>query len=287
MRWMNRFAFAMMSAALPLVATAGGLDAARKSVEMSMLVHGEITVDTQGKVIASSLNEEAKLPPGVIKLVRDNVPQWRFEPIRVEGTPVGVKSRMNVLVVAKKLDSGDYSVEIRNASFQPAQDPPSEATITGKRMAPPQYPKESLMSGATGVVYLVARVGHDGHVEDTVVEQVNMTVLARLDELQRWSEDLAKAAVRASRRWTFDVPTVGEAANAPYWLVRVPVDFRFHGDSRTEYGKWRAYIPGPRNAVPWRDPSEPADLAPDALPPGGVYMVGRQGMRLLTPLGQG
>jgi hypothetical protein len=99
---------------------------------------------------------------------------------------------------------------------------------------------------------------------------------------------LASNAV-AAKRWTFPVPTEGDAAAQPYWNVRVPVRYSTgdeRGSGRGEaYGRWSNCVAGPRGGAPWRDASQEAGPAPDTLATGGVYMAdNNKGPRLLTPL---
>jgi hypothetical protein len=97
---------------------------------------------------------------------------------------------------------------------------------------------------------------------------------------------LAKASVRNARDWTFNPPTTGEDKDRDFWTVRVPVNYFFDKQSE-RYGRWAAYIPGPRQRAPWKTGEESLVAGTDLLPEGGVYMVGRaqEGPRLLTPLG--
>lgn len=46
-----------------------------------------------------------------------------------------------------------------------------------KDMQPPAYPVNAFRGGATGVVYLLLKIGRAGKVEDVVAEQVNLTAL--------------------------------------------------------------------------------------------------------------
>ncbi len=70
--------------------------------------------------------------------------------------------------------------------------------------------------------------------------------------------------------------------DAEYWSVRVPVDFTM-GTSRPRYGRWVGYIPGPRHKAPWVDP-DLVDSSPEAMAAGQPRQLGKEGLRLLTPL---
>ena len=94
---------------------------------------------------------------------------------------------------------------------------------------------------------------------------------------------LSRPAVAAARRWQFTPPTSGEWVNSESWTIRVPVDYRFHG-SVPRYGAWEAYVPGPRQRIPWQLESlEDFEIPPDTLVAGEVYQVGT-GLKLLGPL---
>ena len=132
-------------------------------------------------------------------------------------------------------------------------------------------------------MYLVLRVGRDGTVQEVVAEQVNLRVLASEREMAVFRDLLARPAMMTARKWQFDFPTRGEDADKPFMSVRVPVDFVMPDRSSEKAGEWNAYVPGPRQPVPWRDWN--ADFqAPDALASGGVYPDRPTGPRLLTGL---
>jgi hypothetical protein len=74
------------------------------------------------------------------------------------------------------------------------------------------------------------------------------------------------------------------AADAPFWLVRVPVEFRFEASVPYRYGEWQVYAPGPRRANPW---AADDDVVPETLAIGGAHAIGRAGLRLVSPLQSG
>ena len=49
------------------------------------------------------------------------------------------------------------------------------------------------------------------------------------------------------------------------------------------YGLGEFFVPGPLERIAWDQEDSPA-FAPDALPDGGIYLAGRTGPNLLTPL---
>ncbi len=84
---------------------------------------------------------------------------------------------MNLLLVAKPGANNTYAVSIRSAHFGSQEQ--GAASVTAKDMPPPAYPEHAFREGATGVVYLLLKIGRDGKVEDLVAEQVNLTTLAQ------------------------------------------------------------------------------------------------------------
>lgn len=264
-----------------------GPGAVRKQVESSMLVTGKIDIEPDGAVSALAIDREEKLPDGVVAFVRDSVKQWKFEPALRDGKPVPARTPVTLRIVAKRLQDDTYRVEIRHASFT-SYDRDDPSAVTSLQMAPPSYPEAAYRVGASGSAYLLLKVMRDGTVADAAVEQVNLRIVASEGEMKKLRDVLAKSALVAARKWTFRVPTEGKDVSAPYWPVRVPVNYSL-GDQPNEgtpdgYGRWISYIPGPRERAPWSGAEDAAGFSPDALSAGGVYMVDNNGPRLLTPL---
>ena len=261
-------------------AAANGPGAVRKQVESTMLLKGTIDLDAQGWVTRYTLERQEKLPQPVAGLIARLVPQWRFEPVEVDGQATAVRSDMSLRLVAKKLDNGDYSLAISGAQFHPAQPDAS----TGKRkLAPPNYPDAAARAGVGGTVYVVLKITPDGRVEATLAEQVNLRIIASEPQMEKWRELLAKAALRAAKKWTFDTPL--DERDAPFWSARVPVEFVAPDQRGIKDDEWHAYVPGPRQPIPWSDDRSPSTAA-DALGAGGVYSL-NAGLRLLTALEPG
>lgn len=263
-------------------ALAAGPSAVRKRVQASVLVTGTIEVAPDGSVHGYAPDHPEKLPPVVIKLMGINAPRWRFKPVLVDGHGVLAKTRMSLRFVAKPVGHGNYAVSIAGAHF--GEDVPGKGISERLRKAP-RYPRSAAIARVSGTVYLVLRVDHQGHVLDAAAEQVNIGEVASDADLAQWRHVLANASLEAARRWTFNPPTSGPTATDLYWVARVPVTFNLHryGTPRGDvYGQWKAYVPGPRKFVPWLTPRQLA-AGSDALPAGGIYMVG-QGLQLTTPL---
>lgn len=271
--------------ALPFVAMGGGNGpaAVRKQVEASLLVTGMISIEPDGSVSAVDLDRPEKLPEGIAVFVGRSMADWRFEPVLVDGKPSRVRTKMSARLVGKRADNGGMRVTIRGADFGDYEARPEAERITGRQLTPPNFPQDAAYAGAQGTVYLLLKVGRDGAVEEVATEQVNLRILGSELQMKELRNIFARSAALAARRWTFNLPSQGEEAGWPYWSVRIPVDFAFHGDKPHEYGQWEAYVPGPRQRVAWAQQDDPA-FSPDALPDGGIYLAGSNGPKLLTPL---
>ena len=132
---------------------------------------------------------------------------------------------------------------------------------------------------------MLVKIVRDGKVADVIAERTNLTSVGPGRTMDMLRDVLAKASVKTARDWTFKPPTTGADKDNEFWTVRVPVSYAF--DPKSErYGRWSAYIPGPRQQAPWKTGEDEKATGGDLLPEGGVYMVGRNdGPRLLTPLG--
>lgn len=269
-------------------ASAAGPVAARKQVEISMLVTGFVVIERDGSVGELEIDQREKLPKDVVRLVDGAGKVWNFEPPMVDGKSVRGRARMSVRVVANKIETNLYKLSLRSGHFGLEALTPEELqqradAIKSVSMRPPAYPRLALESGYQGTVYLILKVGRDGAVLDAMAEQINLRTVGSAAEMERMRSIFAGSALKAARSWTFVPPTTGENASAEFWSVRVPVDYAFHGTNLPKYGEWQAYIPGPQQPIPWLPGDMDASESPDALLSGGFYEVGKS-LRLLTSL---
>jgi hypothetical protein len=277
--WMGLAALAMAGTAV-----AAGPNAARKRAEASMLVTGDITVAPDGSVAGYTLDKQEKLPAEVTGLVAKAATKWRFEPVMREGHAVAAKAHMNLRLVARRESPGSdmYTIRITGGSFGDEGAGGEELSYATRK--PPGYPQAAIADRVEGTVYLVVRVGRNGKVEDVAAEQVNLGVAGSDTNMKVWRNVLANPAVRAAKEWTFNVPTKGAHVNDPYYVARVPITYHL---DRTEvpddlYGKWQAYVPGPKQDVSWSKESGSVDAVPD----DGLYLV-NSGLKLTTPIDNG
>ena len=277
---MFRWMLALALAGAPWIATAQSEAEVRAQAVASMIVTGRLDVEPDGSVSALALDRQEALPRYVVDAVGKVARGWLFEPEIRDGAAIAFRVRISMRVLATPTADDGFTISVANASL--VEEAPRAQTITGLRMPPPSYPKEALQRDASAVAYLVVKVDREGRVVDSAVEQVNLRASApgRLMAILR--EEFSKHALKASRKWTFQPPTEGEHAADPFWSVRVPVSFFMHGTAdMDQYGRWMAYIPGPRQQAPWLEGV--ALDANDALGDGEMQLVGT-GPRLRTPL---
>ena len=100
--------------------------------------------------------------------------------------------------------------------------------------------------------------------------------------MSRARKELAAAALRGLREWTYGIPTIGEDADRPYWDGRIRVDFTF---DEVRYGEWKAYVPGPVQRADWAEDDIGPHGSPDVMAAGddGFHSSG-QALKLLSSL---
>ena len=173
---------------------------------------------------------------------------------------------------------------IRGTSF--GSGAPGESVSKNVRI-PPRYPRDAVLDRVSGTVYLVVKIGRQGQVDDVAAEQVDLRVLGGRFEMKRWRKELAEASIAAGRKWTFHPPVGGEHVNDPYWIARIPINFKIQRmgspSSMRPYGQWQSYIPGPHALIPWLDQKQLALGDADAVPDGGIEPLG-SGLQLTSGL---
>lgn len=244
--------------------------------EASMLVTGNVELNTDGSVHGYTLDQQDKLPDAVVDLIQRNVPTWRFT---FSSPPSSMpKETMSLRVVAKNVDEHHTTLSLTAVQLDDAAGTPSDHVHSIDRKPVPVFPEFSLKDRISGSVYLLVKVGRDGKVMDIATEQVNLRKAFEQTNMERYRKDLADAAEKAVRQWTFAIPTTGQSAQAPFWLLRIPVNFHIANgnydlNSGYDYGSWEIYIPGPRNSVPWLSDKRLLAEAPDATPAGTIHQL--------------
>jgi TonB family protein len=208
-----------------------------------------------------------------------------FKPVLVDGVPRQARFDMFVRLQAKPLDDGRFEVSIASAAFgrKEAAAPHTAVAIRSEREAP-RYPEDEMRKGVGGTVVVLLRIGPDGNVVDSAVEQTNLSVVGRDGQMETWRKHLERATLAAAAHWTFDPPTVGEEAGKSHWTVRTPVVFTpAVRPAPVVPGQWQRYVPGPRYALAWKDEKQSADNGVDSLPAGRLFPL-QQPVQLLTSL---
>ncbi|MBB3226510.1 hypothetical protein FHW69_001100 [Luteibacter sp. Sphag1AF] len=283
---MTRFAVGMGAFLVAGLAIAGGPAAVRKQIEASMVVTGSVDVSPEGAVTKYVVDQPEKIPADVVSLIQRSAAQWRFKPVLLDGKPVNAHATMSLRVVASPNGDGTYVARVKGANF--GEGTPSDS-VTYVDHKPPTYPELAVRARVPAAVYLLLRVGRDGHVMNVDAEQINLEAVAAEPDMRALRRMFATASVAAARKWTFALPTTGSHISDDSWVVRVPILFRLNQDGvakQAGYGQWEAYVPGPKEHIAWLDAvpkaKDESAGAADALPEGGLYLVG-SGLTLLTP----
>lgn len=271
------------------VALASG-GATDPSVEASMLVTGTIVIAPDGSVRSHAVDQSDKISPAINAFIDKAVSAWKFVPVLVDGKPVTTQTKMHLRLIADPAEHGDFVVHVSGASFGNGV-PGEHVSMSPDHRIAPRYPPDAVRARVGGTVYVVLKIGRQGQVLDAAAEQVNLTARGTDEQMTRLRRLLAKAALSAADRWTFNVPTTGPHMGDAYWVARVPVAFHLYsmGERRVdrdEYGKWQPYVPGPREIVPWLAAEQLAAGSADTTPDGSVTQLG-QGPQLVSPLSGG
>lgn len=247
-------------------------DDLRNQVVGSMRLTGTLAVGADGTITGYAIDHSKKVPPEVLRHVARYVPRWRV--VKKDGG-AGNK-RFSVRVMATPRGDGYFALSLIGASIMEKQRP-EEAVAADGRLRRPQYPRSLGHIGVSGTVYVAAKVGRDGKVEDLVTEQVNLNFVGTPAEVAKARADFAAHTAAAVRQWKFRLPKVGPYAGQPYLVVRVPMAYVIKWPS---YAEWEYYVPGPRRAVPWVQEDGMALGAGEA----GVPQVLGMGPRMETSL---
>ncbi|WP_163839255.1 hypothetical protein [Pseudoxanthomonas sacheonensis] len=245
----------------------------RNQVVGSMRLTGTLAIGADGKITGYAIDHSEKVPPEVLRHVARYVPRWRV--VKKDGG-AGNK-RFSVRVMATPRGDGYFALSLVGASIMEKQRP-EEAVVADGRLRRPQYPRSLGHIGVSGTVYVVAKVGRDGEVEDLVTEQVNLNFVGSPAEVAKARADFAAHTAAAVRQWKFRFPKVGPLAGQPYLVVRVPMVYvtKWPG-----YAEWEYYVPGPRRAVPWVQQEDGMALGAGEA---GVPQVLGMGPRMETSL---
>lgn len=244
-----------------------------ESVRASMLVTGTVQEAPDGSVATYAIDHPESLPPAVRSLLASAIPTWKFDPLTANNRAAAAKVPIAVRVVATTMDGDKVRLEVEGVHFGPSDNHPGIAVVKQEK---PVYPPAAEHALVHGTVYLAMRVDPAGKVADVAVQQVDMGVVGRDAELNRWRELLGRVSREAASQWVF---TPASDAATPYRIVRMSITFALRsmatGEStKPAYGHWNIYEPGPVQPIPWLD-SKQLNGGVDALPDGDIDLVGR------------
>jgi hypothetical protein len=262
-----------------------------KVTQASMEVTGYVSVETDGRVSGLEIDQRKKLPAGIAELVERTANQWIFEPFAVDGVTVPIRARMRLRLIAQEQPDGDFEVAVRNAYFgvdasYDRERPDEIASMTDRarvlQQTRIQYPRWANDRMISGTVYVRVRIDREGRVVEALAEQVNLGRPDTAANMRRARNELAAAALKGVREWTYGIPTTGDQADRPYWDGRVTIDFNFGNPS---YGDWQAYVPGPIQRADWAVDDMGPYGSPDvmAASDGGFHSSG-PALKLLSAL---
>ena len=288
MRLLTRFAGIVLSlCALGASQSPGDVEGPLAHL-MLMHVTGKLVIEPDGHV--GDVSFASTFDPAVRAGLEANIRDWKFAPILVGGVARRAETGFEVRLAAEKVD-GSFVVRMDGTDFDGASaknvvlPDGVPVPITAKRMQPPVYPQDLMMSGKTGRVRLVIRVAADGHVEDVVAAQsLAFDFKGREQEsvARRTIRVLERNAIIAARRWTFNVPP-GHAERGPEAMtVSTDVEYAIKYDT-TVAGQWVPVQRAPRRSIDWL----PKDRAEAAVSGGGGVgtVAGLESpYRLLTPV---
>lgn len=282
--WMGLAACALMLVPGLATAKSGTQGPARW---LTMVVTGHIVVNPDGTVASYVLDDPANVPVGATREMAKAVPAWKFEPVVRDGKPVTFKSYMSVRLVGKPMANGNFAIHVSGARFATVQQKPSAhrqgESASRYTRKPPKYSGRLRRYRVSGTVYLMLQIDRTGQVRRVAAQQVDLFKTGEMSP-EDARHALAHASIEAAKAWAFSAPPPDELASDGYWYALAPVTFQIEpGVSR--YGPWRAYVPGPKQHIPWLDPELVAVGSADAMPAdGGVYPA-RQSLHLLSSLG--
>jgi hypothetical protein len=132
---------------------------------------------------------------------------------------------------------------------------------------------DALRARAGADVYMALQVDRTGKVVNAAVTQVNLMAIGPDRLMEEMRKSFAASAVKSGRHWTFKIAKDAASPDG-YWVVRVPIQYRFIGPYEPRDSKgpaWHAYIPGPLQPVPWLQHDALAGTNVDAMPENGIY----------------
>jgi|GEM_PF-73532 len=143
---------------------------------------------------------------------------WKFEPGMKDGKPQ--EGYVLVPIDFSLHDDSKSDLSLRNESHSSAANTQNQLQAPSyRRMRPPVYPPEALSQQVSGTVWLRARVGVDGRIDNLDLEDAQPAA----------ARTLGAAAIAAVKDWTFNPAMQDSRAIAAD--VIVPVEFAIDGQA--------------------------------------------------------
>ncbi len=278
-------AFILVLCASPLPATAAPGRAERtaeleRSLELSMVVSGDLDVDAEGRVQRYTLDHRDTLSPDLVRMLDGRIPQWRFAPMALSEGQAHSALRMHLRVYANRIgDQPDvFRMSVRGAGFLQRDD---QRPDTDLLRYDPRSRLSAYDSALRGIVYMAMRIGPEGRVMQAFVERVDLAMQGSANDMTQWRKNLARLTERQAKNLRFIVPTTGPDAGLNEWSGRLPVAYNI---AKPQDGEWQAYYRGPETRAPWKGAEDAENAVPTDLLPADSAETPKQARRLLTPL---
>lgn len=228
---------------------------------------GELVVDAEGRVASVKLDHK-DLGMEVMSAFEQQIREWRFEPVLVDGKPVSARAGVHLDLRVKMSATDDAATLIvRSVHFSepPTEDGPGLAEARkaasaelkksmGHHLPPPSYPMAPLRAAAGGRVWLVVRLDAEGRVTKVGTRAAELFNVASLSPAwqRNYLQQFTDAAEKAAKKWR--LPALAGTD------VCVPVAFRVPGDDGR---RWLPIQLMPVEALAWVDArdEEPPQLS--------------------------
>lgn len=221
---------------------------------------GELVVDAEGRVASVKLDHK-DLGVEVMSAFEQQIREWRFEPVLVDGKAVRARAGVHLDMRVKMTEEdGPATLIVRSVRFSepPAEGGPGLAEVAAKtnadfykahgiRLSPPQYPSAPLLAAAGGKVLLQVRLDAEGRVERVGTRAAELFNVASLSPAwqRNYLRQFTEAAEKAAKKWR--LPAFAGTD------VYVPVEFRLPGDDGR---RWLPMQPMPVEALAWMQSRE-------------------------------
>jgi hypothetical protein len=244
---------------LVLLSLAGVLQAAeRPQAEFEMTAPGDLEIGPDGAVRSWKMDSH-KLGDSVESLLQNNIAQWHFEPVRVDGRPVIARTRMSVELKALPQAEG-YLLKVSNVTF-------GSAKSRGK-LVPPSYPTDAIRAGLGARVLLSVKLDAQGNVAAAHPYQTSLNKHGRERQAERWRKRFEQVSLAAVKKWKFE-PAEALEGNPVGSTVMVPITFVLTSRPKGSIdNRWLGFVPGPVTPAPWIDADSVAQLDLDGLDDG-------------------